>query len=589
MGDTKKIIESRDIVWLNKLFATYFNKKGVKNVTPVEEEDSEDELVVTKLVSEINLEETPVEVEEIPKETSTDDAPPSMRKRRRTESEEEVEFGFLGAVASDPKEPKTFNQAWNCTTEERDDWREAIRKELMSMKTREVWNVVSLDKVPEGRKIIGCKWVFKKKRNGVQRARLVALGYSQVPGIDFSENFAPVIDDATFRLVLTLIQRENLEAYSLDVETAFLHGKLEEEIYMKKPKGYKEVFGDQSDLCLRLKKSIYGLVQAARQWWKKFKSEMDKIGFVNSQVDPCLFLKVKDEMKCVLTLYVDDSIIAGDKELIEDTISDLKKVFNIKVQGNLEDYLGCEITRSEKGFCIGQKRIIEDLVQRLKSYLSGREFKTPSPGGYGVTRPSKDSKDCLKNEEQVLYRSAVGSLLYLVKHSRPDLANSIREFSKVMDCAEQSHWKELLRMVKYVSLSRNKELCLFPDKNDTWMLEVFSNSDYSGDKDTRRSVSGYVIYCNGSPIAWRSKGQKLVTLSSTEAEYVAISEAVREVRFVYQVMRSLKIEVKLPIRVNVDNLGAIFLAKNKNASERTKHVDDRHHYVRELIEENFWK
>jgi len=142
-------------------------------------------------------------------------------------------------------------------------------------------------------------------------------------------------------------------------------------------------------------------------------------------------------------------------------------------------------------------------------------------------------------------------------------------------------------MVKYVSLIRNKELCLYPDDVDTWILEVFNDSDYSGDKDTRRSVSGYVIYCNGLPIAWRSKGQKSVTLSSTEAEYVAISEAVRELRFVYQVMKSLKIEVKLPIRLNVDNLGAIFLAKNKNASERTKHVDARHHYVRELIENNF--
>jgi len=587
MGDTKKIVESRDVVWLNKSFSVFFNKKGVKNVTPVEEEDSDDELVMTRLVSDMKLKETSVEVEDVQEETSTDDVPPSMRKRRRIESDEEDMFGFIGAVASDPKEPKTFNQAWNSETSEREDWREAIRKELNSMKTRKVWDVVDLDKVPDGRKIIGCKWVFKKKRNGIQRARLVALGFNQVPGIDFSENFAPVIDDATFRLVLTLIQRENLKAYSLDVETAFLHGELEEEIYMKKPRGYEEVFGEKSDMCLRLNKSIYGLVQAARQWWKKFKSEMDEIGFVNSQVDPCLFLKVRDNMKCVLTLYVDDSIIAGDEELIEDTIESLKKVFNIKVQGDLEDYLGCEITRNERGFCISQRRIIEDLVERFKDYLSGREFKTPSSSGYRVIRPDDDSEDCLKNEEQMLYRSAVGSLLYLVKHSRPDLSNSVREFSKVMDRAEQSHWRELLRMVKYVSLSRNKELCLYPDDVDTWILEVFSDSDYSGDKDTRRSVSGYVIYCNGLPIAWRSKGQKSVTLSSTEAEYVAISEAVRELRFVYQVMKSLKIEVKLPIRLNVDNLGAIFLAKNKNASERTKHVDARHHYVRELIENNF--
>jgi hypothetical protein len=314
---------------------------------------------------------------------------------------------------------------------------------------------------------------------------------------------------------------------------------------------------------------------------------MAKIGFVNSQADPCIFLKVWNGMKCVLALYVDDSIIAGDEKLIDDTICRLKKVFNIKVQGNLEDYLGCEIKRSDKGFCIGQKRIIEELVGRLGQFLSGRDFKTPSPGGYGVMRPSDDSMDCLDNEEQMLYRSAVGSLLFLVKHSRPDLANSVREFSKVMDRAEKSQWKELLRMVKYLSLSRSKELCLFPNEDDTWRLEVFSDSDYCGDKDTRRSVYGYVIYCNGSPIAWRSKGQKSVTLSSTEAEYVAISEAVRELIFVYQVMESLMIKVELPIRVNVDNVGAIFLANNKNAGERTKHVDTRHHYVRELIEKRF--
>jgi hypothetical protein len=142
-------------------------------------------------------------------------------------------------------------------------------------------------------------------------------------------------------------------------------------------------------------------------------------------------------------------------------------------------------------------------------------------------------------------------------------------------------------MVKYVSLSRNKELCLFPDGDDTRRLDVFSDSDYSGDKDTRRSVSGYVIYCNGSPVAWRSKGQKSVTLPSTEVEYVAVSEAVREVKFVYQVMESLKIKVKLTIRVNVHNVGAIFLVKKKNANERTKHVNARYHYVQELIKENF--
>jgi hypothetical protein len=249
---------------------------------------------MTKLVSGISLEETSKDSEESKGETEKNasfDMPQPINKKRRIDSGDEVEFGFIGAVVSDPKEPKSFDQAWNCDTNERNDWRNAIRKELISMETKKVWDVVGLDEVPKGRKIIGCKWVFKKKRNGVQRARLVALGYSQVPGIDFSENFAPVIDDATFRLVLILIQREQLKAYSLDVESAFLHGELDEEIYMRKPKGYEEIFGNKEDLCLRLKKSIYGLVQESRQWWKKFESEMAKIGFVNSQADPFIFFE----------------------------------------------------------------------------------------------------------------------------------------------------------------------------------------------------------------------------------------------------------------------------------------------------------
>jgi Reverse transcriptase (RNA-dependent DNA polymerase) len=142
---------------------------------------------------------------------------------------------------------------------------------LESIQTRKVWRAIYLHKVPSARKIIGSKWVFEKKRNGVNRARIVALSYSQVPGVDFSDNFAPVVDDAMFRIVLAMIQNEGFKAYSLDAETAFLHGELEEEICIKVPKGYEEVFGENKDICLKLQKAMYGLVQAARQWWKRFK------------------------------------------------------------------------------------------------------------------------------------------------------------------------------------------------------------------------------------------------------------------------------------------------------------------------------
>jgi hypothetical protein len=148
---------------MNKTFDKFFNQKRVKNVTPVEEEDSDDEIVMTKLVSEINLEEASMDAEEAEKETPSEGISSSRCKRKRTEREEDEEFGFIGAVITDPKEPKTFNQAWNCNTDERDDWREAIRKELMSIETRKVWNVVGLEEVSESRKIIGCNWVSRRR------------------------------------------------------------------------------------------------------------------------------------------------------------------------------------------------------------------------------------------------------------------------------------------------------------------------------------------------------------------------------------------------------------------------------------------
>jgi hypothetical protein len=167
--------------------------------------------------------------------------------------------------------------------------------------------------IPKERKVIGCTWVFKKKRNGDHRARLVAQGFYQVPRVDFSENFVPIIDDTSFRIVLSLIKKWGCKGFALDVETAFLHGILDEEIYMKIPEGYdpEELRGEKRILIL--KKSIYGLVQAARKWWKSLNSEIMNLGFQSNHVDPCLFFKENERGRVIITLYVDDSIIAGEE------------------------------------------------------------------------------------------------------------------------------------------------------------------------------------------------------------------------------------------------------------------------------------
>jgi hypothetical protein len=182
-------------------------------------------------------------------------------------------------------------------------------------------------------------------------------------------------------------------------------------------------------------------------------------------------------------------------------------------------------------------------------------------------------------------------LLYLVKHSRLDIANAVRDLSKVADGANQAHWKALMRAIKYVLITKNLALKIKPnvEENTPFYLEGISDSDYAGDPDTRASVYGYVIYFCGAPVAWKSKAGKSVTLSSTEAEYFALSEVTKEIMFIKQVLESMGINLTLPILVKVDNVGAIYLSNNFSLSQRTKHIDVRRHYVREYVQDGIIK
>jgi Reverse transcriptase (RNA-dependent DNA polymerase) len=293
--------------------------------------------------------------------------------------------------------------------------------------------------------LIGSKWVFKEKRDGVFRARLVALGYSQILGIDFTGNYSPVVNDSSFRILILLIAKLGLKAWSLDVETAFLHGDLEEEIYMKLPQGFNGEDPDLSETkALKLNKSIYGLVQAARQWNKRFEEEVFKLGFKKNNVDPCLFFKQEGEPFCVICLYVDDMIITGDESLMKKIIEGLEKVFKLKIQRDIKDFLGCEIIEGAEETHLYQGRIIEKLIKSNEANLESH-YTTPSAPGFGVVRPSEDER--VDSETQKWFRANIGSLLYLVKLSRPDLANPVRELSRVMDGAAPGHVKELKRLI----------------------------------------------------------------------------------------------------------------------------------------------
>ena len=209
-----------------------------------------------------------------------------------------------------------------------------------------------------------------------------------------------------------------------------------------------------------------------------------------------------------------------------------------------------------------------------------KEFEEPTGPGVKVMQPKHEEAKLTKNEQED-YRSGVGSLLCLLKHSRPDISNCVRELSKVIDGANLANQKILHQAIKFVEHTKNRELVMKPTNEFHWNIKVYCDLDYAGDEDNMRRVSGYVIYLNNCPIAWKSRGQKTVALSSTEAEYIALSEVSTEIIFVSEVLKFMEVSISYPIEINLDNVGAIYLAKNASTTTRTEHIDIRYHFIRE--------
>ena len=484
--------------------------------------------------------------------------------------------------------PKSYREAWDHPDPKfRERWRIALKKELDSMEKREVWTVIKRSKMPKDRRCVKSKWVFDIKRSGIFKVRLVACGYTQIPGVDFTDSFAPVINDVSWRILILAMLVWNLDAKIIDVETAFLLGDLEEEIYMV----CRDVHDEDEVLLLR--HSIYGLVQAARQYYKKFICALRELGFKGGYPDPCLMTRHSDDGIVFIAIWVDDSLLVGDKVAIDKTIEDLRgKGFTLKVEGSLKDYLSCEITL-DKGKGVGwihQPHLVDKLENKFGEMVkSMQDYRTPGTPGQHILRNMEAKVDA---DKHALYRSGVGMLLYLVKHSRPDIANAVRELTKALDGPSMAAYKEFLRVVKHTIDTKQLALKIKPIKpkdDGSWTIVVYCDSDYAGDRETRVSIAGFIIYLLGVPISWKSKGMKSVTLSSSEAEFVALSEAAKEIKFVYQVLLSMGVRVETPIVVRVDNIGAIFMAENVAVSQRTKHIDVRYRFVQEFVMDGFLK
>ena len=489
---------------------------------------------------------------------------------------------FEYTMITEKGEPESFQEVQS--HKDKQSWLKAMHEEMNSLNKNKTYDLVEL---PKGKRVLRNKWVFKLKKDGDKlvkyKARLVVKGFSQKQGIDFDEIFSPVVKMSSIRVVLGLVASLDLELEQLDVKTAFLHGDLKEEIYMDQPEGFK-VKGKEHMVC-KLKKSLYGLKQAPRQWYKKFDSFMVGHGYTRTNADHCVYVRKFPNGKFViLLLYVDDMLIVGqDAGVIGNLKKDLFKSFDMKDLGPARQILGMQILRDRKAkkLWLSQEKYIERVLERF-NMKHAKPVSTPLGSHFKLRKKSCSSSKKEKEDiASTIYSSAVGSLMYAMVCTRPDIAHAVGVVSRFMVNPGKDHWEAVKWIFRY--LRGSSKLCLtFGDSKP--ILEGYVDADWAGDLDGRKSTSGYLFTFVGGAVSWQSRLQKCVALSTTEAEYIAANEAGKEMLWLKRFLQELGLK-KDGYVVNCDSQSAIDLSKNSMYHSRSKHIEVRYHWLRLVVEQ----
>jgi len=459
-------------------------------------------------------------------------------------------------------------------------WKQAMDQE---MKQHAKNGTFTLTELPAGHKAIDGKWVFKVKRNESNeitkfKARLVAKGFMQQYGIDYGQTTAGVVTTPTTRTIFALAAMYDLEIIQIDFVTAYLNSHIEEEVYMRQPPEY--VQNGKEDLVLRINKGLYGLKQSARAWAIRLTTALKEFGFKPLQSDPNVFNKggIKDGI--TITVYVDDvAIIGKDKAAINQVIDQLRQQFDLTELGPIKHYLGMEIRRdrSNRTISLSQKAYIEKILDKY-GYKHGRTAKTPMLTGQKLDKFEGTTTEASKLE----FAAQIGAIIYAMTITRPDTAYAASSVAQHAANPGPEHWKALKRIYDYLRSTIDYRLTLGGTSGKTELVG-YSDASYAEDPDTRRSTGAYIFTINDRPISWASKRQPTVALSTTEAEYMALCQAIREAIWLRQMLAELGIQTgKIP--VNADNKSAIALGRNPEFHKRSKHIDVQYHFVREKVQ-----
>ena len=509
------------------------------------------------------------------------------KRERKTRNRliEADECNLVESLTSGINEPKSMNEALQ--GKHSSQWEEAIQAEYNSLSENKTWDLVPR---PSNTNVVGCRWVFKVKRKSdgeIDRfkARLVAQGFTQKHGVDYQEVFSPVARSATIRSLLALANAHDLEIHQMDVCTAFLNGELDHDIYMEQPEGY--IDPQHPDYVCKLNKSLYGLKQSARLWNGTLDAYLEESGYRSCGSDSCLYVKTRNNPNgklsfVILAVFVDDIIpVANDLEMLCTEKSLFSERFDMIDRGEIHDVLGLLITRDRPNKCmyVSQPDYVKNILVRFRME-NCNPVSTPLEAGKQFYKFSEG--DELFDKQ--IYQQAIGCLTYASISTRPDISAAVGALSQYMTCPTEEHWKGIKRILRYLKGTIDYGLVFTSDGEN--ILYGYSDADWAGDLDTRRSTSGYVFKIGGAIVSWNSKKQITVAKSTTEAEYVALSAAASETIWLRQLLKDLGFNKSGATVLYEDNNGAIELSKNAKHHGRTKHIDIAHHFIRERVASN---
>ncbi|GJS90722.1 putative ribonuclease H-like domain-containing protein [Tanacetum coccineum] len=454
-------------------------------------------------------------------------------------------------------------------------WVEAMQEELLQFKLQQVWVLVDL---PNGAKVIGTKWVYRNKKDerGVvvrNKARLVAQGHRQEEGIDYDEVFAPVARIEAIRLFLAFASFMGFIVYQMDVKSAFLYGTIDEEVYVSQPPGF--VDPDHPTKVYKVVKALYGLHQAPRAWYATLSSFLEKHGYKRGTIDKTLFIRRNKKDIMLVQVYVDDIIFGStNKSWCADFEALMQSRFQMSSMGELTFFLGLQVKQNKDGIFISQDKYVADMLKKfdlvnVKAAITPMETKLP------LTK-DEDAFDV----DVHLYRSMIGSLMYLTA-SRPDIMYAVCVCSRFQVTPKTSHLNAVKRIFKYLKGKPN--LGLWYPRDSPLDLEAFSDSDYGGSNLDRKSTTGGCQFLGQRLISWQCKKQTIVATSTTEAEYVAAAHCCGQVLWVQNQLLDYGFNF-MNTKIHIDNESTICIVKNPVYHSKTKHIEIRHHFIRDCYE-----